>query len=108
MTEEGINSFSAPGMPKPVRYNELVTLHALRADLVAPGATRVPCLTTFNAVVSWRPWLKMDGRPGHLMAEGAGRYGATFADMPKAWLDGVAARKPDVLADPGHPLIGLI
>lgn len=108
MTEETFTSMSLPGRSEPVRYTEMLTLHARRSDLDAPGAARVPCQTGFLAVVSWRPWQKMGDRPGHLTGHGAGRYGVPMEEMPAAWLRAASERRPEVLKDPGAPLDALL
>lgn len=89
----------APGA-RPFRYSESTTLHARRRDLLAPGIKRVRCETGFTNVVGWRPWLKMGDRPGHMMAIGAGSYGASLADLPAAWLEATRRDHPELIADP--------
>jgi hypothetical protein len=83
-------------------------MQARLSDLQAPDAKRVPCLTGYTSVVSWRPWLKMGDRPGHLMGQGAGRYGVSLESLPANWHAATAALRPDVLRDPSGPLRGLL
>jgi hypothetical protein len=89
-----------PGVPQPFRYSEMTTLHARRSELEAVGAKQVTCDTSFTNVVSWRHWLKMGDRPGHMMAIGAGRYGATIETLPPAWIEATRAQRPEIIANP--------
>jgi hypothetical protein len=107
MTEQTRVSAVIPGAPKPFRYGEIVTLHAQFAAFADPSTPRIQCQTAYTSVVSWRPWLKMADRPGHLLGNGAGRYGATLDQLPANWHAAVLKRRPDVLKDPGGPLAGL-
>jgi hypothetical protein len=104
MTEETTSALTIPGAPKPVRYSETTSLHALQADLLRAGVQSVPCQTAYTSIVSWRPWLKMGDHPGHLMGNGVGRYGMTLAELPQNWRAAVASRRPEVLQDPAKPL----
>ncbi len=108
MTEQTTGAFTPPGAPRPIRYSEVVTLHALRPDFRSPDVGRVPCQTSYTSVVSWRPWLNMGARPGHLMGTGTGRYGVALNSLPETWSRGAASRRPDVLKNPGLPLAGLL
>jgi hypothetical protein len=108
MVEETISAIAIPNKPKPMRYAEIVTLHARSSDLQMPGARRVPCETNYESVSSWRPWLKMSDHPGHLNGTGAGRYGVPMEELPANWLEAAAVLRPDVLKDPGAPLDALL
>jgi hypothetical protein len=107
MTEETTSALTLPGAPKPVRYSEVTSLHALQADLLKPSAKSVPCQTAYTSVVSWRPWLKMGDHPGHLMGNGVGRYGMTMDELPANWRAATLSRRPDVLKDPKAALASL-
>lgn len=104
LTEQTVSAFQAPGMTKPVRYSDVVTIHASLADLQRPGVSRVRAQNSYVSTVSWRPWLKMGDRPGHLTGVGYGGYGASVNDLPKTWRDAVAVRHPEVLKDPASAL----
>ena len=105
-TEETTAAIAFPGSPKPFRYNDVLSINASRADLEAPGVTRVRATTGYSSVVTWRPWLKMRDRPGHLMGTGAGRYGATLDELPANWRAAAAKHRPDILANPALLLKG--
>lgn len=100
LTERVRTSLAIPGVPKPFRYSESNILHARRRDLAHKGATRVTSDVSFTNVCSWRPWMDMGDRPGHLTAIGIGRQNAAADSLPPAWLAATAARRPDVLKDP--------
>ncbi len=97
-----------PAPAKPYRYSELVTMRASLAALRDPNARRVPCSNSFTNVSGWRPWLQMGDQPGHLMAQGVGRYGAEFEALPAVWLQATRRLKPDWLADPASRLAALM
>jgi hypothetical protein len=105
-TEESVANLAIPGVPKPFYFSDVLGIHATRADLQAPGVTRVRATTGYTAVVTWRPWLKMGDRPGHLMETGAGRYGATLDELPANWRAAAAKHRPDILANPAALLKG--
>jgi hypothetical protein len=105
-TEESTASLMFPGAVKPFHYNEVLSIHATRAELQAPGVTHVRAITGYSSVVTWRPWLKMGDRPGHLLGTGAGRYGATMEELPDNWRRAAAKHRPDILANPAAMLKG--
>jgi hypothetical protein len=105
-TEETTTSIPIPGVPKPFHYNEVLSIHATRAELEKPGITHVRAATGYSSIVTWRPWLKMGDRPGHLLGTGAGRYGATFDELPANWRAAAAKHRPDIFKDPGALLKG--
>lgn len=107
VTERSRTAVSFPGAPRPFRYSESNTFHAKRHDLEAPGATRVSSEVSFTNVCSWRPWLEMGDRPGHLTAVGIGRQNAGLDSVAPAWLEATAARRPEVLKDPAAILAPL-
>lgn len=107
VTERSRTAMQMPGAARPFRYSESNTFHASRSAMEAPGATRVPVQVSFTNVCSWRPWLGMGDRPGHLTAVGYGASNATLAQLPPAWVEATAARRPELLKDPGALLAPL-
>lgn len=107
LTERSRIATRMPGAAKPFRYSESNIFHARRQDLERPGATRVTSDVSFTNVCSWRPWLEMGDRPGHLTATGIGRHNAGMNSFPPAWLEATAARRPEVLKDPAAILAPL-
>ena len=81
-------------------YTENTTLRSKLADVDRPGAATAPCQTSFDAVVSWRPWLKMGDRPGCMTAFGHGSYGVSLKDLPRPWIDATAKIRPELLSHP--------
>lgn len=100
VSELTVTSVAIPGGPKPFRYAERTTLHTRLSDLQKPGAVQVGAETGFTNIVSWRPWMAMGDRPGHMMAIGAGRYGATVQTLPAPLIAALKERRPEVLANP--------
>lgn len=107
VTERSRTAMTFPGALRPFRYSESNTFHASRKALEAPGATRVTSDVAFTNVCSWRPWMGMGDRPGHLSATGIGRQNAARDSLPPAWLEATTARRPEVLKDPGAILAPL-
>lgn len=107
VTERTRTAMQVPGVAKPFRYSESNTYHASCAAMEAPGATRVPVSVSFTNVCSWRPWMNMGDRPGHLTATGVGAHNADWAQMPPAWIAATRARRPEVLEDPAELLAPL-
>jgi hypothetical protein len=93
-----------PGRPQPFRYSEVLTLQARARDLADPTLAHVPARVSFSAVVQWRPWLKMEGRPGHLFGAGAGTIGLKLSDLPREWQRATQERHPEIWADPSARL----
>jgi hypothetical protein len=97
-TEQTFVTLGKPG-DKPYHYNELTTLHARRSDLGLASAKRVPCETHFSATVSWRPWLNMGDRPGHMLGNGGGLYGATMETLSPVWMEATLKARPELVHD---------
>lgn len=101
VTERSRTALAFPGAAKPFRYSESNTFHARRHDLTRPGATRVTSEVSFTNVCSWRPWMEMGDRPGHLTATGIGRQNASPDSLPPAFVAATRERRPEMLANPG-------
>lgn len=100
VTERSRTAMTFPGSARPFRYSESNTFHARSSDLARPGATRVTSEVSFTNICSWRPWMQMGDRAGHLTAIGIGRQNASMQSIPPAWVEATAARRPEVLKDP--------
>jgi len=105
--ERSRTAMTFPGASRPFRYSESNTFRASRKALEAPGAVRVTSDVSFTNVCSWRPWMAMGDRPGHLTATGVGRQNAPASSLPPAWVEATAARRPEVLKDPAAILAPL-
>jgi len=105
--ERSRSAMTFPGAPRAFRYSESNTFHTRRSALEAPGAMQVTSDVSFTNVTSWRPWMQMGDLPGHLMATGIGRQGASMDSVPPAWVEATRARRPEVLKDPGAALAPL-
>jgi hypothetical protein len=82
------------------RYRDNTVLRAKRADVDNPATQTTKCKTTFDATVSWRPWLNMGTRPGHMEALGYGGFGVTMDSLPAAWITATQRTRPDLLLHP--------
>jgi len=60
--------------------------------------------TQFAATCSWRPWLNMGARSGHMTASGQGGFGLSVASLPAAWREATARVRPDLLQNPASAL----
>ena len=101
VTERSRTAITFPGAARPFRYSESNTFHARRHDLTRPGATRVTSEVSFTNVCSWRPWMEMGDRPGHLTATGIGRQNASPDSLPPAFVAATQERRPEMLTNPG-------
>jgi hypothetical protein len=107
ITERARTALRFPGAAQPFRYSESNTFHTKLSALNAPGAKQVTSEVSFTNVCSWRPWMDMGAREGHLMATGIGRQGATRASIPAEWVAATSAMRPEVLKDPAALLAPL-
>ena len=100
LTEEIRVKFPAPPGGEPFRYNEISTFRASLADLANPELESVRCHTHFNGVVTWRPWLKMPGHPGHMLGNAAGRQVDSADGFHSDYLEWTDKFAPDYLYEP--------
>ena len=80
-------------------YNEVTTYMAKMSDLADPNVMIANDATHFNGIVSWRPWLNMGDRPGHLFGTAAGGRFATVDDFPPYYVELTNKHHPDVFGD---------
>jgi hypothetical protein len=86
------------GLPFTYRDNTVLRAPASAVDRADTQST--PSETTFDAVVSWRPWLNMGARPGHMEALGYGGFGVSLASLPAAWVNATERVRPDLMKNP--------
>jgi hypothetical protein len=86
------------GVPFTYRDNTVLRAQAHAVDRLDTQST--PSQTTFDAVVSWRPWLNMGARPGHMEALGYGGFGVAPAGLPAAWVKATERARPSLLDHP--------
>lgn len=90
-----------PGRTQPLRYQEMKTMHARLGELASVSAKRgVPCDTHVTASVNWAPWQKMGDRPGHLINNADGCYGASMSDLSPVWREATLRSRPELVKDP--------
>jgi hypothetical protein len=87
---------AAAGKPA-FSYKDHSSLTAILADVDRPDTATTGSDTTFNAICSWRPWLNMGNRPGHMSGDGKGRFGVAMSDLPVAWREASARARLDLL-----------
>lgn len=87
-------------------YNEVTTYQTTLTELNDPNLKQTASHVHFNGVVTWRPWLKMGDRPGHLLGNATGRRLAKMTDYPIEYQEWTKKYHPDVWADPGAILDG--
>jgi hypothetical protein len=86
----------------PFTYRDNTVLRAPRSAVDRQDSQSTPSKTTFDAVVSWRPWLNMGARPGHMEALGYGGFGVSPASLPAAWVSATERARPSLLKDPAR------
>ena len=89
-----------PGAPRPFRYNDATTMRAQLSDVLSPDGARAPCETSYQAILSWRPWLEMGDRSGQMVSFGQGRYGAALDELPPVWTEATRRARPALLDNP--------
>jgi hypothetical protein len=89
---------------QPFTYRDNTVLRAPASAVDRPDTPSTPSQTTFDAVVSWRPWLNMGARPGHMEALGYGTFGVSPSSLPPAWLTATSRARPILLTHPEHLL----
>ncbi len=87
-------------------YNEVTTMQTTLSELNNPKLMQTLTHVHYSVVVSWRPWLKMGDRPGHLMGNAAGRRLEKMTDYPAEYQEWTKKYHADVWADPGAILDG--
>jgi len=85
---------------QPFTYRDNTVLRAQASAVDRPDTQSTPSQTNFNAVVSWRPWLNMVARPGHMEALGYGGFGVSRANLPAAWVSATEQARPGLLKNP--------
>jgi hypothetical protein len=81
-------------------YNDTTAMRAKLHDLSSSDAARVPCQTSFQSILSWRPWLHMGDRPGQMCGFGQGLYGVSIEHLPDNWIEATRRIRPELLVYP--------
>jgi hypothetical protein len=98
VTEE-IKAVAAISGRQPFVYNEMSTYHSNRGDLEDPNQASVRSNVEFHSIISWRPWMKMGGRPGHLTGRASGRHVKAYDELPTLYKTLNQQHHPDVVED---------
>lgn len=80
-------------------YNESISYTGSSADLETPEKVSVPSQISYYNLMSWRPWMMMDGVAGHSISIAAGEKVWQLAELPADLRQFVAAEHPDLAAD---------
>jgi len=80
-------------------YNEVTTYRARAEDVANPDVKLANDSTHFNGIVTWRPWLKMTGHPGHLFGTATGGRYASVEEYPPYYVEMTNKYHPDVFGD---------
>jgi len=93
-----VNVAAAAGKPA-FRYVDHTELSANLSEVDRPDTKMAGSKTRFEARCSWRPWLNMGARAGHMTADGEGRFGVALSNLPAAWREATARVRPDLLKE---------
>lgn len=89
-----------PNSPQPaVVYNESITYTGSSAELSDNNSVSVPCQISYNNLMSWRPWMMMEGVAGHSVSIAAGEKVWQLAELPGDLADFVRREHPDLADD---------
>lgn len=96
--------YSAENSPPAFFYREWTVTRGSWSALQDPTRSMVPIDLAYSATTAWRPWMQMDGVPGHTVQNGLGSRTDRFDELP-ADLQGLAGRHhPDLVEDPAAAL----
>lgn len=98
VTEEIKAVAAIPGR-QPFVYNEMSTYHSNRGDLEDPNQASVRSNVEFHSIISWRPWMKMGGQPGHLTGRASGQHVKAYDELPTLYKTLNQQHHPDVVDD---------
>jgi hypothetical protein len=81
-------------------YTDSTVLRARLAEFDKHSTAPVRSETSYQSVVSWRTWLKMDAHPGCMVGFGNGLYGTSIQELPHEWIKATELQRPEILTDP--------
>lgn len=81
-------------------YTDSTVLRARLAEFDKHSTAPVRSETSYQSVVSWRTWLKMDAHPGCMVGFGNGLYGTAIQELPHEWIKATELQRPEILTDP--------
>ena len=88
------------------RVNDWSTYHGSLSDVANTEVLNAPATWHFNDILSYPPWMDMEGMPGDYISRGFGRKGSSFSSMPDRLQDLIKERHPDIYRDPAGALGG--
>lgn len=81
-------------------YAEWTITEMAWRDLRNPRLRSADSTLQYSAVAAFRPWMQMDGVPGHTLQNGRGGKAHRVQDFPPRFLEAVRRFDPDLLEDP--------
>jgi len=89
------------GVPAPVlTYGESISYCGLNRDVLDDAIVAAPCEISYTNIMSWRPWMKMQGIAGHSTTVASGQKVESLADVPPDLASFVREQHPDLAGDP--------
>ncbi|MDJ0928166.1 MAG: DUF1838 family protein [Gammaproteobacteria bacterium] len=89
--------------PMRVVLNDFITFQGSLADLQNPALMNAPGRYSYCSVMTWSPFMKMDGQPGHLMGRGNGRKLRSRQELEPGFAELVLEAEPGWLDDVSFP-----
>ena len=85
---------------KPWFYKELITNHGSLNDLIDPATSHVDSEASYTLMMSWRPWMQMDGIDGNTLDHAIGGRVWSLDALPTEILEHMSRHHPDIVANP--------
>ena len=79
-----------------VFYKESIIFDSSVSDVADPNVTSADVGVSFAIANSWRPWMELDGGPGHAMTDGIGGKVTEWEALPADLLGHIARHHPDI------------
>lgn len=78
-------------------YKESIIFDGSVSDVADPNVTSANVGISFALANSWRPWMELDGVPGHAMTDGIGGKVTEWDALPADLLAHIAQHHPDIM-----------
>ena len=94
------SSVFADGVDAPVNeYGESISYAGASREVADPAVVSAACQLNYTNAMSWRPWLQMQGRPGHTITAAIGEKVESLDSLPADLRAFVRDRHPDLAGD---------
>lgn len=91
--EEGYSRVEAG--PATMVLNDFITFQCSAGAAREPGSDAIPGRYSYCSLMSWPPFMDMQGQPGHLLGRGNGRKLESRAELDRAFVERLLAFAPD-------------